>query len=43
MGEKKLADAILERIIHQFIRRKLYGKLLRKKPKGEAEIMKSFI
>jgi DNA replication protein DnaC len=42
IGEKTLADAILDRIVHQSIRIELYGESLRKKQKGNAEIMESF-
>jgi DNA replication protein DnaC len=41
IGEKTLADAILDRIVHQSIRIELYGESLRKKQKGKAEIMES--
>jgi DNA replication protein DnaC len=34
IGEKTLADAILDRIVHQSIRIELYGESLRKKHKG---------
>ena len=43
IGEKTLADAILDRIVHQSIRIELYGESLRKKQKGNAEIMESFL
>jgi DNA replication protein DnaC len=38
IGEKTLADAILDRIVHQSIRIELYRNSLRKKPKIEMEI-----
>jgi DNA replication protein DnaC len=38
IGEKTLADAILDRIVHQSIRIELYGNSLRKKPKIETEM-----
>ena len=38
IGEKTLADAILDRIVHQSIRIELYGNSLRKKPKIELEM-----
>ena len=34
IGEKTLADAIMDRIVHQSIRIELYGESLRKKTKG---------
>ena len=37
IGEKTLADAILDRIVHQSIRIELFGDSLRKKPKENAE------
>ena len=37
IGEKTLADAILDRIVHQSIRIELYGDSLRKKPKPTYE------
>lgn len=37
IGENTLADAILDRIVHQSIRIELYGESLRKKQKGKAE------
>ena len=43
IGEKTLADAILDRIVHQSIRIELYGESMRKKQKGNAEIMESFL
>jgi len=43
IGEKTLADAILDRIVHQSIRIELYGESLRKKQKGNAVIMESFL
>ena len=43
IGEKTLADAILDRIVHQSIRIELYGESLRKKQKGKAEIMESYL
>lgn len=43
IGEKTLADAILDRIVHQSIRIELYGESLRKKQKGNAEIMEPFL
>jgi DNA replication protein DnaC len=41
IGEKTMADAILDRIVHQSIRIELYGESLRKKQKGKAEILES--
>lgn len=38
IGEKTLADAILDRIVHQSIRIELYGDSLRKKQKVEIEM-----
>ena len=38
IGENTLADAILDRIVHQSIRIELYGNSLRKKPKIELEM-----
>lgn len=38
IGEKTLADAILDRIVHQSIRIELYGDSLRKKQKANTEI-----
>jgi DNA replication protein DnaC len=43
IGEKTLADAILDRIVHQSIRIELYGESLRKKQKGKVEIMESYL
>ena len=43
IGEKTLADAILDRIVHQSIRIELYGESLRKKQKGNTETMESFL
>jgi DNA replication protein DnaC len=37
IGEKTLADAILDRIVHQSIRIELFGDSLRKKPKENTE------
>ena len=37
IGEKTLADAILDRIVHQSIRIELYGESLRKKLKPKSE------
>ena len=37
IGEKTLADAILDRIVHQSIRIELYGESLRKKQKLKTE------
>ncbi len=37
IGEKTLADAILDRIVHQSIRIELYGESLRKKQKSKIE------
>ncbi len=34
IGEKTLADAILDRIVHQSLRVELYGESLRKKEKA---------
>lgn len=41
IGEKTLADAILDRIVHQSIRIELYGESLRKKQKGKAATMET--
>jgi DNA replication protein DnaC len=41
IGEKTLADAILDRIVHQSIRIELYGESLRKKQKGKEGNMES--
>ncbi|MEO7049183.1 MAG: IS21-like element helper ATPase IstB [Ferruginibacter sp.] len=41
IGENTLADAILDRIVHQSIRIELYGESLRKKQKGKAESAES--
>ena len=38
IGEKTLADAILDRIVHQSIRIELYGESLRKKQKGKGRL-----
>jgi DNA replication protein DnaC len=38
IGEKTLADAILDRIVHQSIRIELYGESLRKKKKGSFSV-----
>src|SRR5450432_2257624 len=43
IGEKTLADAIMDRIVHQSIRIELYGESLRKKQKADTVIMESFI
>jgi DNA replication protein DnaC len=43
IGEKTLADAILDRIVHQSIRIELYGDSLRKKQKETNEIEPSFL
>jgi DNA replication protein DnaC len=43
IGEKTLADAILDRIVHQSIRIELYGESLRKKQNANTEIMESFL
>jgi len=43
IGEKTLADAILDRIVHKSIRIELYGESLRKKQKDNAEITESFL
>ena len=43
IGEKTLADAILDRIVHQSIRIELYGESLRKKQKANPETMESFL
>lgn len=43
IGEKTLADAILDRIVHQSIRIELYGESLRKKQKVNTETMESFL
>ena len=39
IGEKTLADAILDRIVHQSLRIELYGESLRKKQKAKIEII----
>jgi DNA replication protein DnaC len=41
IGEKTLADAILDRIVHQSIRIELYGESLRKKKKGNWSAVQS--
>src|SRR5882672_4166064 len=43
IGEKTLADAILDRIVHQSIRIELYGGSLRKKQKTPTEIEPSIL
>jgi DNA replication protein DnaC len=43
IGEKTLADAILDRIVHQSIRIELYGESLRKNRKAEAALIESFL
>jgi DNA replication protein DnaC len=43
IGEKTIADAIMDRIVHQSIRIELYGESLRKKQKADTVIMESFI
>jgi DNA replication protein DnaC len=43
IGEKTLAEAILDRIVHQSIRIELYGESLRKKQLVKAEIMESYL
>jgi DNA replication protein DnaC len=43
IGEKTLADAILDRIVHQSIRIELYGESLRKNKKAEAALMESYL
>ena len=43
IGEKTLADAILDRIVHQSLRIELYGESLRKKQKANTEEMESFL
>jgi len=43
IGEKTLADAILDRIVHQSIRIELYGESLRKKVKENTEVMQSYL
>ena len=43
IGEKTLADAILDRIVHQSIRIELYGESLRKNKKGEVALMESYL
>ena len=43
IGEKTLADAILDRIVHQSIRIELYGESLRKKLKENTEVMQSYL
>ena len=43
IGEKTLADAIMDRIVHKSIRIELYGESLRKRQKGDTEKMESFL
>ncbi len=43
IGEKTLADAILDRIVHQSIRIELYGESLRKKQKANTQLMESLL
>ena len=43
IGEKTLADAIMDRIVHQSIRIELYGDSLRKKQKPATEIMETIL
>lgn len=43
IGEKTLADAIMDRIVHQSIRIELYGDSLRKKQKPTTEIMETIL
>ena len=43
IGEKTLADAIMDRIVHQSIRIELYGDSLRKKQKPSNEIMETIL
>ena len=43
IGEKTLADAILDRIVHQSIRVELYGESLRKKRKTNTLEMESVV
>ena len=43
IGEKTLADAIMDRIVHQSIRIELYGDSLRKKQKPSTEIMETIL
>jgi DNA replication protein DnaC len=43
IGEKTLADAIMDRIVHQSIRIELYGDSLRKKQKPTSEIMETIL
>jgi DNA replication protein DnaC len=43
IGEKTLADAILDRIVHKSIRIELYGESLRKKQKTNTHIMESLL
>ena len=43
IGEKTLADAIMDTIVHQSIRIELYGESLRKKQKAGTQIMQSFL
>ena len=43
IGEKTLADAIMDRIVHKSIRIELYGESLRKKQKVNTETMESFL
>lgn len=43
IGEKTLADAIMDRIVHKSIRIELYGESLRKKQKANTETMESFL
>lgn len=43
IGEKTLADAILDRIVHQSLRVELYGESLRKKKKQTNDVVKTDI
>ena len=43
IGEKTIADAIMDRIVHQSIRIELYGESLRKKQKPNTVIMEPFL
>lgn len=43
IGEKTIADAIMDRIVHQSIRIELYGESLRKKQKPNTVIMDTIL
>ena len=43
IGEKTIADAIMDRIVHQSIRIELYGESLRKRQQVKKEEMESFL